>query len=244
MKIEGAKVLLTGANGGIGVAFVDELLKRGVAKIYLGVRAPGNYEFPNDPRLEEIQLDLTDAASIQAAAKKASDIQVLINNAGFASFGGALSAENLDGARREMEVNYFGPLQLTRAFKDSAVFSESGAIINIASFLSLIALPIAGTYSASKAAELSLTRTMRAELKGKGTRVVAVLPVQTETRMASALPDPKVKPSEVAVESLDALDSGLEEVFPGAPSKGAADAFKADPAAVQANFAKLVHPLA
>ena len=85
---------------------------------------------------------------------------------------------------------------------------------------------------------------MRAELKTRGTRVIAVLPVQTDTKLGAPLPDPKVQPAEVASEALDALDSGLDEVFPGAPSKGAASAFRADPAGLQAALSELVHPLA
>lgn len=243
MQIAGSKVLLTGANGGIGLAFVDELLRRDVGKVYLGVRQLEGHSFVDDGRLQPIQLDLTDPDSIGAAAKSASDVNVLINNAGFAAFTGALTATDLQAARQEMEINYFGPLLLTRALKGSPVYTASGAIVNVASFLSLVTLPLAGTYSASKAANLALTRTMRAELKGAGTRVIAVLPVQTETRMATGLPDPKVKPYEVAAEALDAVESGLEEVFPGAPTKGALAAFQVDPAALQSQLSQLVHPL-
>ena len=126
MKIAGAKVLLTGANGGIGRAFADELLRRGAGKVYLGVRNADGQTFPDDPRLEVIQLDVADTASIFAAAAKASDVNVLINNAGFAAFTGGIAAPSIDAARREMDVNYFGPLQLTRALQKSPpVFSSA-----------------------------------------------------------------------------------------------------------------------
>jgi short-subunit dehydrogenase len=243
MKIAGSKVLLTGANGGIGRAFVDELLRRGVKKVYLGVRKLEGHSFPDDPRLVPILLDVANQASIDEAAKQVSDINILINNAGYAAFTGVLSAASIDAARREMEVNYFGPFLLTRALKDTAVFSTSGAIVNIASFLALVTLPLAGTYSASKSAALALTKTIRAELKGRGTRVIAVLPVQVDTPMGAAMPEPRVKPSDVAVETLDAVESGLEEVFPGKPTKMVATAFKADPAAVQAQLVPMVHPV-
>jgi NAD(P)-dependent dehydrogenase (short-subunit alcohol dehydrogenase family) len=243
MKIAGSKVLLTGANGGISRAFVDELLRRGAQKIYLGVRTLNGHSFPDDPRLVPVRLDIADEASIDEAVKRVSDINILINNAGYAAFTGVLSAESVDAARREMEVNYFGPFLLTRALKGTAVFSESGAIVNVASFLGLVTLPLAGTYSASKSAALALTKTIRAELKGRGTRVIAVLPVQVDTPMGAALPEPRVKPTEVAVETLDAVESGLEEVFPGKPTKMAAAAFKADPAAMQAQFLPMVHPV-
>ena len=243
MKIAGSRVLLTGANGGIGRAFVEELLRRGAEKVYLGVRKLEGHSFPDDPRLVLVRLDVTDQASIDEVAQRASDINILINNAGYATFGGALSSESVDEARREMEVNYFGPFLLTRALKHTAVFSDSGAIVNVASFLALVTLPLGGTYSASKSAALALTRTIRAELKGKGTRVIAVLPVQVDTPMGALLPEPRVKPTEVAAEALDAVESGLEEVFPGKPTKMAAAAFKADPSAVQAQLLPMVRPV-
>ena len=244
MKIEDSTVLLTGANGGIGRAFVDELLRRGVGRLYCGVRRLEGANLPDDPRIAALRLDVTDAASIAAAAAQASDTALLINNAGMAAYSGAFTAATLDAARQEMEVNYFGPLQVCRAFRDTPVFSAAGAIINVVSFLGLVTLPLAGTYSASKAAALALTRTMRAELKTKGTRVIAVLPVQTDTKLGAPLPDPKVRPGEVASEALDALETGLDEVFPGLPSKRAAEAFRTDPAALQAALAEMVYPLA
>ena len=242
MKIAGSKVLLTGANGGIGMAFVDELLRRGVDKLYVGVRKLEGNSFPDDGRIVPVLLDVSDPASIDAASKQVADVNILINNAGFMAFSGALSASDPDAARKEMEVNYFGPLQLTRALKDSNIFSSSGAIVNVLSYLALLTLPMAGSYCASKAASLALTRTLRAELKERGTRVIAVLPVQVDTRMGAGLPDPKVKPSEVAIEALDAIESGQDEVFPGEPSKGVDAAFKADPAAVQAQLVGWVTP--
>lgn len=242
MAIAGSKVLLTGANGGIGRAFVDELLRRDAAKVYLGVRKIEGHDFPEDPRLVLVQLDLTDAASIKVAADQASDANILINNAGLSAFTGALTAADINAARLEMEVNYFGPLHLTQALKGAPIFSPEGAIINISSFLGFAALPVAGTYSAAKAAFSSLTRTIRAELAAKGTQVVVVYPVQVDTRLGAGLPDPKLTPEEVARESLDAIGTGETEVFPGQLSKGAIAGFRADPDAVQAQLAQSVHP--
>lgn len=243
IQLKGSTVLLTGANGGIGRAFVEEILKRDVQKLYVGVRKVGGHNFPADSRIEEVQLDVANQSDIDAVASKVKDVNILISNAGFAAFTGAVTADNLDAAYSEMETNYFGPLKLTRALKDTPVFSDNGAIVYVTSFLALATLPVAGTYSASKAAIHSLTRTVRAELKPKGTRVVAVLPVQTDTPMAAALPEPKVKPAEVAIETLNAIESGQEEVYPGVPSKSVAEAFKSNPLAVQQQFSSFVHAL-
>ena len=84
MEIDGRVALVTGANGGIGRAFVQELLKRGAAKIYLGARDPASLRglFAESSKLVPITLDVTNAKQIEAAAKSALDITLLINNAG------------------------------------------------------------------------------------------------------------------------------------------------------------------
>jgi short-subunit dehydrogenase len=245
MKLEGSVVLVTGANGGIGRAFVVELLKRGAAKIYLGARDTASLRglLAQSDKLVPLALDVTKSEQIEHAAKAASDINLLINNAGMAAFTGAVTAKDLSGARREMEVNYFGMLALTQALSHAPAFRTGGAIVNVLSFLALVTLPVAGTYSASKAAALALTRTLRAELKQRGVQVLGVLPVQVDTPLGAPLPEPKLTPAEVASATLDALESDEDEVFPGALSRGAAEAFKNDPATLQANMAKVVHSI-
>src|SRR4051812_35512549 len=185
MKIANSIALVTGANRGIGAAFVAELLKRGASKVYVAARdttALSSLVASGDKRLVTLPLDVTDPDQVAAAASVANDVSLLINNAGFAAFEGAISATNDEDARREMEVNYFGPLAMTRAF--APVLAKSGgAVVNMLSMLALVSLPMAATYSASKAAGLSLTRSLRAELGSQGTQVVGVLAVQTDTEM-------------------------------------------------------------
>jgi short-subunit dehydrogenase len=101
--------------------------------------------------------------------------------------------------------------------------------------LALVSLPMAATYSASKAAALSLTRSLRAELAAQGTSVVGVLAVQTATAMGAKLPEPRMSPAEVVADVLDAIEAGVsDEVVAGAQSRGIHQAFTADPRAVQA----------
>ena len=190
-----------------------------------------------------LTLDVTKPDQVAAMAKAAADITLLINNAGAAAFSGVLSARDTVGARNEMEVNYFGVLALTQALRDTPAFRSGGAIVNLLSFLSLVTLPVAGTYSAAKAAELALTRTLRAELKARGVQVLGVMPVQVDTEMGAALPEPKLTPAEVATGMLDALEAGEEEVFPGALSQGAAEMFRANPTGMQAHMAGMVHAI-
>src|SRR6202171_527224 len=117
MKIKGSVALVTGANGGIGRAFVQELLKRGAAKIYLGARDRASLRglFAESNKLIPIALDVTNAKQIEAGAKSASDIALLINSADTVAFSAALAAKDTSAARQQMEVNYFGVLALTQA---------------------------------------------------------------------------------------------------------------------------------
>jgi short-subunit dehydrogenase len=237
MKIKDSVVLVTGANRGIGRVYVQELLKRGAAKVYVAARdtaSLGDLVKDGDRRLVTLPLDVTDADQIAAAASVATDVNFLINNAGYAAFEGAISASSIDEARREMEVNYFGPLAMTRAFAPTLAKS-GGAVLNMLSMLALVSLPAAATYAASKAAGLSLNRSLRAELGAQKTQVVGVLAVQTETEMGSKLPEPRMTPLEVVTDALDAVEAGTnDEIVAGAQSRGIHQAFTADPKALQA----------
>ena len=238
MHISGSIVLVTGANGGIGRAFVADLLKRGAAKVYVAARdtaSLGELLKGGDRRLVPLPLDVTDPDQVAAAASVAGDVTLLINNAGFAAFQGSISAPDIEDARREMEVNYFGTLSLTRAFAPILAASGGGAVINMLSMLALVSLPMAATYAASKAAGLSLTRSIRAELSAQGTQVVGILAVQTDTAMGAKLPEPRLTPDEVVSDALDAVEAGTnDEIVAGAQSRKIHQAFMADPKALQA----------
>ncbi|MDB5348513.1 MAG: Short-chain dehydrogenase [Schlesneria sp.] len=240
MNIAGSIALVTGANRGIGQSFVSELLKRGAAKVYVAVRDPASLSDllrTGGGRLVPLMLDLTDPTQMEAAAKAAPDVTLLINNAGYAAFEGAISAPDLAGARQEMEVNYFGPLALTRAFAPVLANSGGGTVLNMLSMVALVSLPMAATYSASKAAFLSLTRSVRAELGAQHTLVIGVMAVQTETELGARLPSPRLAPQEVVSDALDAVEAGTnEEVFAGGLTRGAYEAFSADPKAFQAKM--------
>lgn len=244
MKIAGSVALVTGANRGIGRAFVDELLARGAAKVYAAARDKASLSsLLTDSRVTPLTLDVTSDAQIAEAVTAALDVDLLINNAGFAGFHGAVSAPDLSAARQEMEVNYFAPIALVRAFAPRLKAAGGGAIVNLLSFLSLVTMPRAGTYSASKAASLAMTRSIRAELAAQSTAVVAVMPVQVETDMGRDLPEPRLTPQEVVAEALDAVESGLEEVFPGELTRQSASAFAKDPKGVQAYLSKMIPAL-
>lgn len=243
MKINGTIAFVTGANGGIGRAFVAELLERGAAKVYAAARSEEQLaQLVEDGkgRVVAVALDVTDAEQIAAAVQRAGDVRLLVNNAGLCEMTGVTSPNGEKAARREMEVNYFGPLALSRAFLPALAAGGEATIVNILSFLALVTMPKMGTYSASKSATLALTRSLRAEVAGQGVSVVASMPVQVDTAMGSWSTDPKVTPAEVAAETLDAVEDGTEEVFPGEPSKGPAAMFASDPKGLQAHLATVL----
>ena len=174
MKIEGSVAVVTGANRGLGRAFVEQLLARGAKRIYAGTREPSKLRaVPSSSggRVVALRIDLGDPASIAAAAKTAKDSTLLINNAGALEFGSQVSAD-LAGIRRDFETNYFGTLQITRAFVPALEANKNGAIVNVLAIISLVSIPGLGGYSASKAAAHSLTLGLRGELSKRGISVI------------------------------------------------------------------------
>jgi NAD(P)-dependent dehydrogenase (short-subunit alcohol dehydrogenase family) len=118
----------------------------------------------------------------------------------------------VEAARSEMETNYFGTLLVSRAFAPVLANNGGGAIVNILSILSWVAVPDGGTYSASKAAAWALTNWLRTGLREQGTQVLGVHAGPIDTDMARELTLPKVKPVDVVRQVLSALEDGRDEV--------------------------------
>lgn len=233
-KIAGKSVFVTGANRGIGRAFVKELLAQGAAKVYAGARKPETLDdlvAESDGKVVPVKLDVTNPEDIAAAANNL-DVSLLINNAGIAGFSGFISADASDLGRSEMETNYFGSLNMAQAFAPILKANGGGAIINLGSIASHVNFPVLGTYSASKAAVHSLTQGLRAELAGQGTHVTGVYPGPVDTAMAEKFEADKTAPQEVVRQILQGLENGEENVFPDPTSTQLYDQHLADPNAV------------
>jgi len=210
MRIEGATVLVTGANRGIGAAFVRLLLERGAARVYAGARDAASV--PAAAGVVPLTLDVTDAAQVEAAARAAGDVDLLVNNAGISTGTGLVVGDEAT-IRREMETNFFGPLRTTRAFAPVLRANGGGAIVNVVSALSWFTAPGGGAYSASKAAAWMLTDSTRLELAEQGTHVVGVHMGLVDTDMVRGYDAPKLAPEELAGAALDAVESGAQEVL-------------------------------
>jgi short-subunit dehydrogenase len=191
----GCVAVVTGGNRGIGRAFVQELLAGGARKVYCGARDTGDIPAELlDAGAAPLRLDVTDENSVAAAAAAASDVTVVVNNAGLHGKDRLVLAADPTMARQEMEVNYFGPLNMIRAFGPVLAANGGGAIVNVLSvalFLSIIA---------------------RAELEPQGTSVTALVVGSVDTRMADHVEGIKEDPRDIAITGLKAMARG-ERVF-------------------------------
>jgi NAD(P)-dependent dehydrogenase (short-subunit alcohol dehydrogenase family) len=235
MDIAGSVALVTGANRGLGARFAAGLLERGAAKVYAAARNPAAITVPG---VEVLALDLLDQASIDAAAEVAQDVTLLVNNAGV-SAGQNLVRGDLAEVRRELDTNFFGTLAVTRAFADVLAANGGGAIVNVLSALSFFSFPGATSYSASKAAEWSLTAGTRVELAGQGTQVVGLHLGGADTDMMAGYDGPLLDPADVVRAALDGLEAGQVEVLVDDWSRTAKAGVAAEPAAFYAQVAAM-----
>jgi short-subunit dehydrogenase len=247
MDVNQAIALVTGANGGIGSHFVKQLLSLNVAKIYVCARNIDKLKDLTalDPsRIVPLALDITDAQSIQAAAAQCTDVTLLINNAGISLNQGVISAPDLAAARAEMDVNYFGMAAMCRTFAPILQRQGGGAIVNMLSLLGKVNLPFSGSYSASKAAAVSMTQSVRAELAAQNTLVVGVMPGTVDTAFAKDWPNPKVSPAEVAIAALQAVIDNTEDVYPGEQAAQVSAQLLSDPKSVEKYMASFLPGMA
>jgi NAD(P)-dependent dehydrogenase (short-subunit alcohol dehydrogenase family) len=213
MEIEGSIALVTGANRGLGRALVSALVEAGAARVYASARDEKKVA-ANSPRIVPLTLDTTKPEQISAAARKASDVTLLINNAGtFTSFN-LLTATQAE-IDADFRTNAFGMLAVIKAFLPVLERAQGGAaIVNVLSLSSLASLPSMGGYAASKAAAYSITQALRPELKKKRIDVLAGLFGPIDTDMVRSLNMPKTSPADAAQALLAGVARSEDEIFP------------------------------
>jgi NAD(P)-dependent dehydrogenase (short-subunit alcohol dehydrogenase family) len=232
--IKNSVVFITGATGAIAQALIAGLLDRGAARIYAAARDVAGLTASS--RIIAVKMDVTSDAEVSAAAAGATDVTLLINNAGVNHNTAFLLAPDLAIAREEIETNYLAPLRLTRAFAP-ALIANNGAVLNLLTILARVNLPLMGSYCASKAAALSLTQGLRGDLGPKGVRIVAAMPGAVDTRMTAMLTIPKMTTADAAREILDGYEAGEEDIYVGDMARGLAAGLAQDHKAVERQLA-------
>ncbi|GAA0980099.1 SDR family oxidoreductase [Acrocarpospora macrocephala] len=209
MKIANSVALVTGAGRGIGRHFAAQLVERGAAKVYAAARNPESVDIPG---VEALRLDITDPASIAAAAATASDVTLLVNNAGIMTDANLVTGD-MAKIRLEMDTHFYGTLGVVRAFAPVLAAGGGGTIVNVLSALSWFSYDGSNAYAAAKAAQWSLTNGIRLELAGQGTLVTAVHLGAADTDLSAGYEGDKIDPADVARAALDGAEAGKLEVL-------------------------------
>jgi len=206
-EIKNAVALVTGGSRGIGKELVEQLYRRGAAKVYATARDPKTITHPDAVPLA---LEVTDPEATAAAARRATDVTILINNAGASAGAGYLDSP-VEEIRRDFETNFFGPLYVTRAFVPVIEGNGGGHLLNVHSALSWLADGKA--YSASKAAFWSQTNSLRLLLQPRGIAVTGLHVGYVDTDLTVGIDVPKSTVDVVATKALDGIEAGAFEVL-------------------------------
>ncbi|THG32701.1 SDR family NAD(P)-dependent oxidoreductase [Glaciibacter flavus] len=203
-------VLVTGANRGLGSAFASALVERGAMKVYAAARDP---EAIRTPGVTAVGLDVTDHTQLAGLAERLSDVTMVINNSGIHRRTSLFDDDAVDVVESVLRTNLLGTLAVSAAFTPVIIANGAGVIANMLSAGSWLAGPGNLAYAVSKAAALSLTNNMRAELGPKGVQVTAIHAGFIDTDMMAAFPGAKLSPRDVSNAALSAIAEGAQEVL-------------------------------
>ncbi|MFY1664285.1 SDR family oxidoreductase [Pseudomonas sp. Pseu.R1] len=206
MNISGSVVFVTGASRGLGLAFVKEAVARGAKKVYAGVRNPAAFDVPG---VIAVKLDVTDEASVRAAAQHCQDTTLLVNNAGIASvMQGPLDQNMIELSQHLMDTNYYGVIRVSQAFAPILAANGGGGIINVLSDVTWLSIPLLAAYAATKSAAWSFTNALRLQVRGDNTQVVGLHVGFIDTDLTQGFDVPKSTPKAVVDSAYETLEAG------------------------------------
>ena len=230
---------VTGANRGLGRALVKASLAARAKRVYAGARDPARLRdlvAMAPDQVVPLELDITSAGSLAAAAASAGDVTILVNNAGVLAAYGVLASTPAE-LEADFATNFFGTLAATRAFLPALERAERAAIVNVLSVVSLANMPALGGYSAAKAASFSATQALRGELAKKKVSVHGGFPGLIDTDMVRHMEMPKTSPEEVARAIVEGVEAGREEILPDPASRQMFEVWRRDPKALERQLA-------
>lgn len=224
MNIKGKTILITGGGSGIGLESAKQFLNLG-AKVIVTGRNNSKLELVKQayPDIITFQSDVSNASDAEILFQKVKQlggIDILLNNAGVGVPPvnlGVASDKHLSGAIYEMEVNYFGVIRLNNLFMDMLKARKESAIINTTSILSIVPSILEATYSASKAALSSYTKSLRSHLQtiNSSVKIFELQPPLVDTEMVADRPDKKISPEKLVNALIDGLHKDIYTIRVG-----------------------------
>lgn len=226
--LKNSVVFITGADGGIGKAFVAELLNREVKKIYvagINMEALETLSMTCPELIVPVKLDVTNTLEVKKCAEQCLDTTILINNAGVELKASFLEDKSAAKAQFEMNVNYIGPVDLCNQFLKVLKGNVNPAIVNILSIGSLVLIKNISTYCASKSALHLFTQAIREELKAE-IKVFGVYAGYVDTAMVTDVLVEKISPAALVENICNDIAWNVLDIFPDEMSKKFADSNK------------------
>jgi NAD(P)-dependent dehydrogenase (short-subunit alcohol dehydrogenase family)/uncharacterized OB-fold protein len=239
------RVLISDGRNAVGQAMAKAFSEAGSSIVFVGIADPWK-PFPNQAELsrtehvEIVPLDVTDTESVtEQAAQNGGRIDIIVNTAEHVRPGGVIERGNLNIARDEMDIRYFGMMRLAQAFGPALRFRGADGVNSAAAFVNLLSVhalmnwPAYGAYSAVEAACLSAAQCMRAELRPGGLKVLNAFFGPLETEWFQTVPPPKLAPAALAKAVVAALKDGNEDIFVGDIAEDIRERLKTNPKALE-----------
>jgi NAD(P)-dependent dehydrogenase (short-subunit alcohol dehydrogenase family) len=230
-EVKGSVAFITGANRGIGKAITEGLLEAGASKVYTAVRDLKSVEPLKErfgDRIHSIEFDLARPETLEAAAKIATDTNIVVSNAGVVKLATPLDDNMIDGLQAQMEGNVYPLVRLAQTFGPILKQNGGGALVQMNSLASLMNfLPFTG-YAASKAASYAVTQGLREAWVGQGTQIISVIAGAIKTDMADSagMGEGAPPPSIVADGIIEAMKTGAFFVFPDEAAQDVSKAYQ------------------